>query len=173
EAMDLYDQAIRAANSSGFIQDEALACELCTRLWLSKRNDKIGVLYLTEAYYAYQRWSAKTKARDLETMYPQTLFRAGAQTFAGIDTQMTLSTIVRGSESLDLTTVIKASQVISSEIVLDQLLQKMMQIALESAGAQKGVLVLEQEGGVSIEAEASIDREETDVRYFDRVEANG
>jgi Nif-specific regulatory protein len=167
EAMDLYNQAIRNANRSGFIQDEALASERCARFWLSRGDNKIATLYLAEAYYAYERWGARAKARDLEANYPQISFRAGAQSFPGLDTQITLSTIVRGSDSLDLTTVMKASQVISSEIVLDRLLAKTMKIALESAGAQKGVLVLEKEGGRSIEAEASIDREELDVRYFD------
>src|SRR5262249_9217218 len=133
----------------------------------SRGDNKIAKLYLAEAYYAYERWGARAKVRDLEANYPQISFRAGVQPFAGLDAQMTLSTIVRGSDSLDLTTVMKASQVISSEIVLDRLLGKLMKIALEGAGAQKGILILEKQGRVSIEAEASIDREELDVRYFD------
>ena len=42
------------------------------------------------------------------------------------------------SEALDLATVIKATQAISGEMMLEQLLRKLMKILIENAGAQKG-----------------------------------
>ncbi len=53
---------------------------------------------------------------------------------------------------LDLSTVIQTSQAISSEIVLNNLLKKIMQLSITNAGAQRGFLVLETEGRLSIEA---------------------
>ncbi|MGH2415035.1 MAG: GAF domain-containing sensor histidine kinase, partial [Microcystaceae cyanobacterium] len=61
--------------------------------------------------------------------------------------------------SLDLATVIKASQTLSSEIVLSKLLEKLMKIVIENAGAQKGFLVLDKNGSWVIEAEGVVDFE--------------
>jgi hypothetical protein len=43
---------------------------------------------------------------------------------------------------LDLATVVKASQALSSEIVLSKLIERLMTIALENAGADRGLLIL-------------------------------
>jgi GAF domain-containing protein len=54
--------------------------------------------------------------------------------------------------------VIKASQAVSTEIVLDQLIETLMRIALEHAGAQRGLLVLIQGDTTHIEAMATTDQ---------------
>ena len=51
-----------------------------------------------------------------------------------------------GSDALDLATVLKASQAIAGEIVLERLLVKLMDIIMENAGAESVVLVLESDG---------------------------
>ena len=43
--------------------------------------------------------------------------------------------------SLDWMTVLKASQALSSEIVFSSLMEKLMRILIENAGAQRGLLV--------------------------------
>ena len=48
----------------------------------------------------------------------------------------------RRLRELDVATVIKASQAVSSEIVLDKLIEKLMRIAVEHAGAERGLLIL-------------------------------
>jgi C4-dicarboxylate-specific signal transduction histidine kinase len=55
---------------------------------------------------------------------------------------------------LDVDAVVKASHAISGEIVLDQLIETLMTIVLEHAGAERALLVLLQEGAPQIEAEA-------------------
>jgi formate hydrogenlyase transcriptional activator len=85
-----------------------------------------------------------------------------------------LSTIVRGSESLDLSTILKASRVIFGEILLSQLVQKLMKIVLENAGAQKGVLILEEEDGErTVQAEASVDKDQVTIDHLDPANVNG
>jgi GAF domain-containing protein len=59
--------------------------------------------------------------------------------------------------------VLKASQAISGEIVLDKLLEKLMKFVIENAGAQKGFLILEHNGNWAIEAEASVGEDEVSV----------
>ena len=47
----------------------------------------------------------------------------------------------------------KASQAISGEIMLNKLLENLMKIVIENAGAQIGYLILEKQGQWVIEAE--------------------
>jgi signal transduction histidine kinase/DNA-binding NarL/FixJ family response regulator len=62
------------------------------------------------------------------------------------------------STTLDLTSVLKAAQAISSEIVLDKLLNTLMHTVIENAGAQQGCLILKKDGELMIVAEKSINR---------------
>ena len=57
----------------------------------------------------------------------------------------------------------KASQAISGEIVLDRLIETLMTIALEDAGAERGLLVLLRGDTPRIEAEARTDRKAVEV----------
>src|SRR5260221_6664893 len=64
---------------------------------------------------------------------------------------------------LDVETVVKASQALSSEIVLSQLIEKLMRIALEDAGAERGLLILLRGDDQQIEAEATTGHGSTQV----------
>jgi len=160
EAMEMYDRAIKGAKENDYINEEALANEVAAKFYLSWGKEKIAQVYLTEAYYAYARWGAKAKVEDLEKRYPQLLspilnqkksLETG-ETFAQMTTGTITSTSSGVSKFLDLATVIKASQALSGEINLDKLLSTVMQMAIENAGASKGVLVLERGGNLLIEA---------------------
>ncbi|MDF5715368.1 MAG: ATP-binding protein [Rhizonema sp. NSF051] len=159
EAIDLYDQAIESAREHEFIQDEALANELAAKFWLAKGKEEFAQVYLKKAHQGYQIWGAKRKVEDLDEQYPQLL----ASTSSGIkNTSINSVTISSRSavESLDLATVLKASQTISGEIILDKLLKNLMKIVIENAGAQKGFLILDKEGSWVIEGEGTIDSDE-------------
>lgn len=65
--------------------------------------------------------------------------------------------------TLDVQSVLKASQAIAGEIVLDKLLTKLMRIVIENAGAQRGIFILEKDGQLVIEAEGTIERDEVVV----------
>ena len=56
---------------------------------------------------------------------------------------------------LDVETVVKASQALSSEIVLHTLIETLMRIAVEHAGAERGLLILLRGDEPHIEAEAT------------------
>ena len=45
-------------------------------------------------------------------------------------------------QQLDVASVVKASQALSSEIVLPRLIERLMKIAIENAGADRGLLIL-------------------------------
>ncbi len=155
EAREYYDQAIALAQENEYLNEEALAYELAGRFYLARNQNHIARHYLQDAHYAYQRWGAQAKVKDLEERYPQFLATTSSQA-----TRTPLTTSTSGSsssEALDLATVIKASQALAGEIVLSKLLQKLMKITIENAGAQKGFLILNEKGNWVIEAVGKVD----------------
>ncbi len=159
EAMDLYDRAILSARENEFIQNEALANELAAKFWLAKGKPEFAQIYLRKAHYGYQLWGAKRKVEDLEELYPNLLGKKPAAGVQDAAIPTTVTSTGRSTRVLDLSTVMKAAQAISGEIVLDKLLAKLIELAIENAGAQKGFLILSQNGQLLIEAEGEVDGE--------------
>jgi signal transduction histidine kinase len=167
-AIAAYDRAIQSAHEFDFVQNEALANELAARFWLEQGKEKYAKVHLTDAYYAYRRWGARRKIEQLEQGYSHLLVKTPPPP-ATIDTRTTaIHTTTSGGSSglLDLATVMKASQAISSEIVLDKLLSSLMKILIENAGAQRGVLLFPKNGELAIAAEASATQERVLVRDY-------
>ncbi|MEQ9667175.1 trifunctional serine/threonine-protein kinase/ATP-binding protein/sensor histidine kinase [Coleofasciculus sp. G2-EDA-02] len=168
-AMERYDCAIRGAREQGFIHEEAIAYERAAEFYFSLGRDEIGQLYLKNAHHCYTRWGAKAKVKALEAEYPQILVGSTHRTDGkGISTR--ISTSGGDAQALDLSTVMKASQTLTSEIVLDNLLAKLMNIAIENAGAQKGFLILQsqiepgtKQGKWVIEAEGVVDSQALNI----------
>jgi len=153
DAIDLYDRAISLAKENLFLNEEALANELAAKFYLEWGKEKVAQAYMIEAYYCYAHWGAKAKVEDLEKRYPQLLVPILQQPHAADSFK---ETIARGtitsthtstsiSEALDLATLLKASQAISGEIELDQLLTTLLKIVIANAGADKCVLLLKQD----------------------------
>ncbi|UNU22184.1 GAF domain-containing protein [Microcoleus vaginatus PCC 9802] len=166
EAMDLYDRAIATAKKNQYLQEEALAGELAAKFYLELGKDKIARVYLTDAYYAYARWGAPAKIHDLEQKYPQLLYQILEQKtslYAGDTIDQTIvepltSTGNNIGNRLDLATVIKASQAISGEINVEELLSTLIRILTQNAGASKGSIILERAGKLSIVAKCLDER---------------
>ncbi|TAG91195.1 MAG: response regulator [Oscillatoriales cyanobacterium] len=160
-AIDYYDRAIHNAAAQGYIQEEALANELAAEFYLSLGREKVAKTYMTDAYYGYIRWGANAKVADLEERYPQLIVRMPEiDTYLGSNNftlTATSSTVIESQKSLDFDTVMKASLAISGEIVLDSLLEKMMGILLENAGAQTGCLIASKSGEFVVEAAGEVD----------------
>jgi len=155
EAIEMYDRAISGAKENKFLHEEALANELAAKFYWEWGKEKLAQTYMIEAYYCYVQWGATAKVTDLETRYPQLLapIQPGIKT-----TKTTASVTTTGSGSnLDITTVMKATSAISGEIMLDKLMSSLMKILMESAGAQRGYLILSSQGKLLIEAEGKID----------------
>jgi len=65
---------------------------------------------------------------------------------------------------IDALAVVKASQAVSSQIVLDRLLETLMRIVIENAGAQRGCLLLESGERLVLAAETGVDGQVISVR---------
>ncbi|MEP0874042.1 PAS domain S-box protein [Trichocoleus desertorum AS-A10] len=159
EAEEFYERAIAGAAENEYIQEEALAYELAAKHYLARGREKIAQTYMKEAHYCYDRWGATAKVKDLETRYPQ--FFPQSSRAASTSIPITAETISNPFHTaFDLAAVMKASQAISREIELNQLLRSLMQTLIENAGAQTGYLILENSGEWSIEAACELNADE-------------
>jgi len=147
DAMRLYEQAIRSARANGLIHNEALAYELAARFYTARQFDEFAQVYLRNARHSYLRWGADGKVRQLDEMHPHLREEEPAPA--------PTSTIGAPVEHLDLAIVIKVSQAVSSEIVLETLIDTLMRTAIEQAGAERGLLIVAHGAEARIAAEAT------------------
>ncbi len=161
-----YDRAVKGASENEYIHEAALANELAAEFYRAGDRPKVAETYLIEAYYGYLHWGATAKVKHLESEYPMSLPPASVVKSSGDRTMAsTNSTSTSSSHSslLDLTTVLKASQALASEIVLDKLLAKLIKIAMENAGAQTGFLLIPREGKLVVQAAASVHNSDIEI----------
>ncbi|MGK5092572.1 AAA family ATPase [Deltaproteobacteria bacterium TL4] len=161
-AMEKYDEAIALARKHDFMHLVALGNELAAKFYHSKNRKIVARTYLLQALYAYETWGALAKVKLLEQRYPELLAQRGTSETGtrGLKTMVTtmMGATTEAGDVLDLMTIMKASQALSSEIVLGKLLEKLLNFSIENAGAQKGALILEKEGKWRVEAEIQADQ---------------
>jgi PAS domain S-box-containing protein len=156
DAERLYEQAIRSAHSNGFINNEGIAYEVAARFYAARGFQTFADAYLLEARHCYERWGADGKVSQLDQLYPHLKKKWLNST--------PTSTILAPAELLDLTTVIKVSQAISGEMVLERLIESLMRTAVEQAGAERGLFILSQGGEQHVAAEATTNSSEINLR---------
>ncbi|MEA5470126.1 AAA family ATPase, partial [Spirulina sp. 06S082] len=171
EASLLYDRAIAGAKTNKYTHEEALANELAAEFYNTQGRKNIAKTYMTEAYYSYIRWGAKAKVKDLDQRYPDLIARSAQE--STLDSQVTAtttetsitatygttthSTTGLASQVLDLNTVFKASLALSGELVVENLLEKLLKISIENAGASSGLFLTKPKTEWIIEAKGEID----------------
>ena len=161
EAMQLYDKSIASAKKFDYKNNAAIANELAAKYYFSKGLEKIANLYMREAHYLYELWGATAKVKQLEEIYTQ-LKKQPQHSYDYESSIHSTSTKTFGDgigNFLDLDTVIKASQAISGEIHFEKLLEKMMKILLENAGAERGFFLLKEKEKWFVKAEGNANTE--------------
>jgi PAS domain S-box-containing protein len=158
DAMRLYEEAIRAAHENGFVENGGVANELAGQFYLKRGIEKVAYSYLRDARYCYLRWGALGKARQLDERYPAVAEQSVAPPTTTIGTPI---------EQLDLGTVMKVSHAVAEEIVLENLIETLMVVAVEHAGADRGLLILPREQEFIIAAEATTERDRINVELQD------
>ncbi|WOH56852.1 AAA family ATPase [Bradyrhizobium sp. BWC-3-1] len=154
DAMRLYEQAIRSAREHGLVQNEALAYEVAARFCSARGFETFADSYLRKAKDCYFRWGAEGKVRQLDRFYPH---------LAAPEEQRPVPIIAPPSQQLDVASIVKASQAVSSEIELPKLIERLMTIALENAGADRGLLILATGDEYLIQAEARTTSDQVEV----------
>jgi len=143
EASRLYEQAISSAQENGFVQYEAIACERAAGFYLTRGLSIAADSYLQKARASYFRWGAHAKVEQLDQRFPHLVQRkpiAPTVTFA------------LRAEQFDVLSVVKASQSISGELKLSRLLETLLRIVIEHAGADKGYVLLVRDERLSVAA---------------------
>src|SRR3982074_1851715 len=154
DAMHLYEGAIQSARENRFLQNEAAAHETAARFYAARGFETFAQSYLRKARYCYLRSGALGKVRQIDQQRPPLHEERPPSSAATVETPI---------EQLDLGTVMKASQAVSSEIVLEQLIETLMVIAVEHAGAERGLLILSHGEELRIAAEARTGRDRVEI----------
>ncbi|MDY7232153.1 trifunctional serine/threonine-protein kinase/ATP-binding protein/sensor histidine kinase [Hyalangium rubrum] len=157
-AMQAYEEAIQAAHTHGQIQNVAVASELAARFWKERGYPTIATSYARQAREAYSQWGAEGKVRHMDEQWPR---------LADLSTGRQSDTYDSGpTTQLDALSLVKAQQAISSEMHLQKLVATLMNVALQSAGAQRGALVLSQ--GDELQVKAVVEASAQDARAVPR-----
>jgi PAS domain S-box-containing protein len=158
DAERLYEQAVRSAREQGFVHNEALSHELAARFHRARGLETIADAYLRNARACYRRWGALGKLEQLDKLHLQ----------AGEEQASPFQGGLAPLAELDIGTVLRASQAMSGEIVIDRLIEILMTTAVEQAGASRGTLVLRWEDTLRVEAEAEAGPRSVAVQLLQR-----
>lgn len=166
-AIDYFDQAIVHTLDHGFVLDHAINLELVGHCYGKWGKDTLFKHYIKQAHEAYTNWGALSKQKQLEQEYPFVCIDYTQQEehyqHSESSEQSKLS-----SQAYDINSVIKASQAISDEIMLEPLISTLLKLAIINAGAQRAVLLFNHEV-LSVAAESVI---EEDTRFYDNLPLN-
>lgn len=165
-ALNLYERAIDEARDGGYINNEALAHERLARLYLAQGLERAATFYMREARYAYRIWGAAAKVAQLDRDYRALLRHdwgdARRDRLSATETASLGTGTLEISESgavLDVFSIVQASQSLASEIQLEGLLSRMMEIIMEHAGADRCLLITMRDDRLWLEAETRTDWE--------------
>ncbi|MBU1172039.1 MAG: AAA family ATPase [Proteobacteria bacterium] len=169
KAMEFYHAAIKGARKNGYLSDEALACEKLADFYLECDFSEEARVYIIRSHKAYVAWGATAMITKLQETY-KAHFRLGGSLVHG-DSHSATTSSDSLINTLDFSTIMKASQVISGEIMLDSLLKTTMHMSLSNAGAQRGYLIFESKGQLIVQASENIDTGEKKVLQSTPIEA--
>jgi predicted ATPase/signal transduction histidine kinase/CheY-like chemotaxis protein/HPt (histidine-containing phosphotransfer) domain-containing protein len=161
KAAIFYEQAILSAKAHHFIQNAAIASECAAEFYFSRGLAVQAQKYMRDAYESYQAWGARAKTNQLCTKYPWLVAEdEHAASDQGAQHVLTSRDL---SQMVDIEAIFRAAQLLSGEIVLENLLKKMMEVVVQNAGANRGILVLSKGDHFYIEAQIKIGRNKSDI----------
>ncbi|MFT3693771.1 MAG: AAA family ATPase [Kofleriaceae bacterium] len=131
-----YERALELTRTHGLVHEEGLVHEIAARCYDARGLRTSAQAFRMNARACYERWGAYGRVRELDRLH------------RGLSTSST--TALR---HLDVATVLEISHAVSSELVLDRLVERLMRIVVEYAGATRGMLL----DGRRIEAEIHVE----------------
>jgi predicted ATPase/GAF domain-containing protein/anti-anti-sigma regulatory factor/tRNA A-37 threonylcarbamoyl transferase component Bud32 len=169
-AIERYDQAIVLAKKNEFPHIEALANELCARLYLHIGKPKLARPYMSDALQGYRHWGATAKADDLAkdhaALLPELAAAERSARSRSASSTTSGTTLLQGMTITNLreaALVLRATQAIASELMLPKVIESLSKIVLENAGAQRGALLLQRDGRLFVEATFGVDPQAIEV----------
>lgn len=133
-ARQAFEAAVSAARQCGIVQEEALVLERSGAFYRAIGQDLFASALVSEAARAWRHWGAHAKVEQLEREYPALVARDRSA-----DARSSADAASAAASVLDLAAMSKAAGAISG--VGEHLLERLVAVAVESAGATRGVLV--------------------------------
>lgn len=196
KALEQYEAARDAARRARYLNNETLADECAGRFLLDRGMNRLAAHYFEEARYILRTLDAEAKVAHIENCHAELLGQSQSVTVDGraallmfwriayspsatADGPMEVASGVRGSmettvglNDLDVPSIVQASQTLAVEINLERLLDKMMAIVLENAGADHAMLMVHEAGRWIVRRQASIDTRTPSLPADTVVDAN-
>ena len=181
KAEDLYDKAIQSAEENKYLREQALANELAAKMYIERGKTRSAKAYMTEAYYLYSRWGSKAKTRQLESRFADYIDKnsladrprtGGSLTTIASTDSLGNSTSINPS-ALDIASLMKAAQSISGEVAIEKLLQTMMNVVMENAGADRACFLTKSGNQWLIQASASTGQNATIIAEMSSLPMQG
>ena len=161
-----YDLAIETSEQGSFVRYKALSNELAARFYYHKEFKEFAAYLLRQSEYYYSVWGAKEKIRFLNERYPSIVKKINTKEF------LHGRTVTDYTESIDLNSMILASQAISKEIELNNLLEALMEIVIKNAGAQRGCILMTSSTNLMVEGEYKAEEDRISVAVHESSQLN-
>ncbi|MDQ2869675.1 MAG: sigma 54-interacting transcriptional regulator, partial [Acidobacteriota bacterium] len=160
EAIAGFEAALEAGARQECPRESALAAELYGRFWLRRGRMPLAAHFFSQSIASWAAWGATAKAQALALRHGDLLSRPDA----------VRAPAQRAPATIDAFTALKAAHAISGEIELEKLVKKLVKIAIESAGAERGILLREEGDSLFVAAEGSTDSEDARIPTLSRLE---
>ncbi|MBN2195380.1 MAG: response regulator [Polyangiaceae bacterium] len=148
-----YQRSIEGAREQGFVPEEALACELCAEFLRTQGQRDLGDAHAARAQRLTATWGAKAKLAALvgEPTAATIAMDDSLEPFAdaGAPPHMTRtgsSSAQRAGRALDVVSLLRAQQTLSQTTERSGLCAEMIRLVLENAGAERVLLLHQDEG---------------------------
>ena len=144
DASRCYRQSIDIAYTRGFVHYAAMAAER-TASFFKPHDITDSRAFSIKSMSLYYEWGASAKVKLLKREAPEIPFNPYNRTSA-----------LPGFADLDIQAILRSFEAISNELHLDRLLEKLIRIVMENVGAQRGVLLLENQGTFNVYVEGTL-----------------
>jgi len=146
-----FEMAVKGAKDSGYLNDQALACEFAGKFHISRTNDTLARKYLSMAHELYFQWGALAKTTQMEQRYPPYVLRQpGSATTDMILNDKNLPD--KAYPPQDLHTILQAARTIARETRFNPVMEKLTQLIMEHSGARKVFVLLYEDVTLKLQA---------------------
>jgi predicted ATPase/signal transduction histidine kinase len=152
ESLELCEQALDQIKRNAF-REVGLIHEICARRYQMLGRKKLAHVFIKDALTAFKAWQAGHKVALLMEQWPilkqdAALAPQGNSRHPSLRSKQKSMGTNRGmgNQALDMLTITRASQTLSGQVEMEALVQHLMKIIVENAGAHYGVLMLRDKG---------------------------
>ncbi|MDJ0835162.1 MAG: AAA family ATPase [Acidobacteriota bacterium] len=149
-AMKYYEQAAAEANAAAFPGSAGLANELAARHCLANGLQQAAGAYLRAAAACYLNWGATGRVSELKRRHPDVIV---SEQKRGVDIRE--DTVTISADRTDMAQILRAATVFFRQPGVDRLAAVLLRTAMEHGGAERGFVLISQDGTWVIKAEGN------------------